>query len=219
MKNLCFIFLLGFIFCTFSFGQNKVSEIVGTYQFCPYECESIKINADFTFDYFIEGHIGSSKRTKGTWKFIGRNEIHTESPKRELINEVNEIIGDSNETTIVTVSDITGALFPGITIKFLNEGKSYMVQTDEEGSVNILKTDEIEISYLQYSAKYKIENKNASKLKISITPLIEPWIDSNFKVKKGEICRFVDNDEFSDFCHKKLSNKKAKKIFPKQNSK
>lgn len=216
MKRSLFIVILCSLFCTFLLGQNKVSDVVGVYQFCPYECESIKINADFTFNYFIEGHIGSARRTKGTWKFIDKNKISLENPKLELIKEVKEIKGDSDETILVTVRDFTGALFPGITVSFFNQDKKYMFQTGEDGSASIFRTSEIEISYLQSTGKYKLKNKNVKELDISIEPTNEPWIDSNFKLIKGQICRFVNADKIADFCHKKISKKKAKKIFPKK---
>jgi len=67
------------------------SSIFGAYQFCLYDCISIKINRDFTFEQRYGGLL--NRQYKGQWKFIGTNKIKAESPKPTGKPQVEELYG------------------------------------------------------------------------------------------------------------------------------
>ncbi len=215
MRNLLLIFLLvSFSFVVF--GQSKSEGVIGTYRVCPYECEFIKFNKDFTFEYFREAHILPKQRTKGTWKFTKENKIHLTSPKSELIVQVKESKSETNKDKIlVQVLDGNGAIVPGFLISQTYEGKKYNFVTDDDGTVEIFRTNEITfINLQQEEKKHKFKNKDINELEIIFIPDFRRTFEDFYLIKKNQIC-YTDDEGVSDFCYEKISKKESDKIFKK----
>lgn len=197
-----------------NYSQNTLSKFDGAYQWCPFPCETYKINADFTFDYLLDGDLFNNERAKGTWRFVGENKIHLQTPKRKLLGKVSEEVGDSKNKIFVQVTDETGALFAGITIKVIVNGKEYQFVTNEDGTCEILRSEQIEVNFTRYSEIYMIKTPQTTRLNIEIRSFLEPVVDSIFLIKKKSLCKIFDDGEISGNCYEKLNKKILKKLFP-----
>ena len=211
MKKALFLIL---IFTCSIYSQINSSEIAGAYQWCPFPCETYKINTDFTFDYLLDGDLFNNERAKGTWQLIGENKIHLKTPERKIVHKVTEESGEKTDSIVIQVKDTAGALFPGITIKTTNKGKEYQLITDETGLVDIPKSNKFEIGYFRFSEVYEIKDSKTTRLSIEINPFIEPFVDDVFLLKKDALCKIFENGEISENCYQKLNKKTAKKLFP-----
>lgn len=195
-------------------GQFDSKNIAGAYQFCPFHCETIKLNEDFTFDYLLDGDLFNNQRTKGIWKFISENKIHLKSPEGKLNLKVNEHKISGRDKISVQVLDQNGAVFSGLTIKFKFLGKERKCVTDETGFCEIPKVEKFEVKWMFSSGEYRIKNSETNDLEIIIAPTSEPFIDDLFLIKDKELYRILDGKEVSEFGFKKLSDKITKKLFP-----
>ena len=197
-------------------SQNNSSKIAGAYQFCPFPCETYKINADFTFDYLLDGDLFNNERTKGTWQFVGENKIYlkTLNENRKLIYKVTEEIDESKVKILVQILDINGAVFPGIPVKLNYKGQDYQFITDVDGECEIFKVNKIEVNYSHFLETYEIKNLQTTKLKIEMYPSTEPSFKETFLIKKGALCKISENEKISENCYQKLKKKTVKKLFP-----
>lgn len=65
MKKVFISFLIIYCCFGFAFSQTKPSKFVGAYQWCPFPCETIKLNSDFTFNYLLDGDLFNKERNVG----------------------------------------------------------------------------------------------------------------------------------------------------------
>lgn len=211
----CFLFFLLIFFAENIFGQNLVSKVAGTYQWCPFECETIKINPDFTFDYLIDGDLFSNERTSGVWQFTGENKIHLKSPPAKLINNVVEKQTANSDRILIQAVDGAGGIFSGIKIKAIYTTGEKDFITDENGICEIPKTDEIEVDWTRLSEKYRIKDRSTNELNIEFLTYFPPYLDDSFVFNENFLFKFVDN-EISDLGFKRLKRKVSDKLFPKK---
>lgn len=215
MKKILLLFVI-LIFVSNVFAQYDPGKLAGTYQWCPFHCETIKLNKDFTFDYLLDGDLFNNQRTKGIWKFIGENKINLKSPEKKLIYKVTEERKSNNDDKIsVQIINQTSAIIPGIVIKINYLGNERQYITDEDGIIEIPKIDKFEVIGLQKSAVYEIKNSKANFLTVEIELNNEPFIDKNFLFKGKKLSTIFDDDTISENWHKKLDKMQADKLFPK----
>lgn len=75
MKEFFLTTLFVFASSFFCYGQKTLPKnFVGVFQWCPFHCETVKLNADFTFEYFVYGDMRNG-RLKGTWKLLNAKKI------------------------------------------------------------------------------------------------------------------------------------------------
>ena len=203
------------IFVSSFFAQYDSRKLAGTYQYCPFPCETIKLNEDFTFDYLLDGDLFNNERTKGTWKFLSENTIYLKSPERKSVYKVTENQKFNSDKITVQVIDQTTAIVPGIVIKIKYLGSERQYVTDDDGTCEIPKTDEIEIYGYRVSEKYKIQDSDTNYLTIQIELSNEPSVDDTFLFKDGRLYKIFEDNTVSENWYKKLSKKKADKLFPK----
>lgn len=211
MKRISLLFLILFCFYSFAFSQANVSKIVGAYQRCPFHCETFKLNADYTFDSILDGDLFNDIRAKGTWKFIDKDKIHLKTEEKLLEVKVEEKSGEQSDKIKIRTIDDNGAIYPYIKIQ---ANKKEFV-TDENGFVEIPKTDEITISYQHLKNSYQIKSKNISELEIEvyIDSSVYAYTDSVFIIRKNEIC-LIAEDSKELHCYKKLKKSSKRKLFP-----
>src|SRR5215475_11651965 len=94
MKKALITFALAVLFACSSQSYGQYLAIYGAYQDCPFHCRTIRINADFTFEYRLDGDLFNDERYKGTWRFIGRNKIRATSPEDHSSPNVTEKLAD-----------------------------------------------------------------------------------------------------------------------------
>lgn len=209
------VLLLAVCFITVT-AQQKPSKIAGAYQWCPFPCETIKINDDFTFDYHLHGDLFNNERTKGKWKFVGANRIHLKSvvTKSKVIAGVNEAVENSGDEIRVTVADQHGAIIPGIIVSTTIGEKSFQFLTDENGGCVIPQTQSIEVSYKQISEKYLIKNTMASHILVVIDTSDEPYVDEEFIVENQKLCKLDEHGKTFENCYGKISKAQTRRLFP-----
>lgn len=215
MNKFLFLVLIFFLFVSQLFSQNIPQKIAGAYQWCPFPCETIKLNQDFTFDYLLDGDLFNNERTKGTWKFVGENKIYLKSPERKLVYKIIEEQNENADKILIQVIDFNGAVFPGIPIKIKSQEREKQFVTNENGTCEIPNTDEITFDWMRFSESYKIENPKTNKLTVEIESTTEPSVDDNFIFKDGQLFKVFEDNTISENGYKKLSKKKASKLFPK----
>lgn len=209
MKIIFALLLVIFCFAGFAFSQTKPSKIVGVYQWCPFPCQTIKLNADFTFDYLLDGDLFNNERAKGIWKFVGKNKIYLKTFEKPLDIKVEE--KGENEAKIINIQflDQMGAVF-NKTEFVINENK-YV--SDENGFCKIPKTKTLSILYRDRKTAYDIKNKTASELTVMIIDFDYPRLDDKYVIRKNQICLIDENDKVLD-CFLKLKKATELRLFP-----
>ena len=214
MKKILFLFVI-LIFSSNIFAEYDSETLAGTYQWCPFHCETIKLNKDFTFDYLLDGDLFNNQRTKGVWKFVGENKIYLKSPEKKLVYKVTEERKNKNDDKIsVQIFDQTSAVIPGIVLKLNYFGSERQYITNEDGISEIPKTDEFEMIGLQKSADYKIKDSDTNSLTVEIKLNNEPDVDKTFLFKDKRLFTIFEDDAISENWYKKVDQKVAKKLFP-----
>lgn len=215
MKKPLFLVFTILLFALQSFAQNDARKIAGAYQWCPFECETIKLNEDFTFDYLLDGDLFNNERTSGTWKFIEKDKIYLKSPERKLIYNVVEKQNGVRDKILVQVSDFQGAVIPGFTLRLFFQGQEKQYTTNEDGVCEIPLFDEIQLEWRIFQEKYKIANPQTRELIISVELTNEPAVDAYFLFKDGELLKLNDSGGVFENGYKKLKKKRTRKLFPK----
>jgi len=221
-----FLFLSFIILLSASqiFSQNNQRKIAGAYQWCPFECETFKLNDDFTFDYIIDGDLFYNRRTKGVWKFVGKNRIHLKSLNKKLVAKVTEKQNAIRDKILIRVRDFTSAAIPGVTIKFNFQGQERQYITDDDGNSEIPITDQVKLESSLFSEKYKIIYPQTNELtfEFNLTNKPSASVDSIFVVDvyfifiKGRLYKILEDASIFQNSYKKLSKKTTRKLFPEK---
>ena len=215
MKKILLLFSI-LLFVSNVFTQYDAEKLAGVYQWCPFHCETIKLNNDFTFDYLLDGDLFNNQRTKGTWKFVAENKIYLKSPEKKLVNKVTEEQKYNSDKISIQVRDETGAIIPGIVIKINYLGSERQYITDNYGIVEIPKIDKIEVIGFQKSVNYEIKNSDANFLTVEIELNNEPFVDKTFLFKDKKIFAIFEDGAISEDWYKKINKKRADKLFPEK---
>lgn len=134
LKTLCLAVLL--FTCT-PYGSAQSPSIYGAYQNCPFHCETIKINQNFTFEYRLYGDLFNDERVKGQWRFIGKNKMKATTPYDHSPLQVIEKITNRSNGFFITALDSHGALISGAKISGVTNGSAFRQLTDQEGVAQI----------------------------------------------------------------------------------
>ncbi len=189
--------------------------IYGVFKQCPFGCRFIKINRDFTFEQLLDGDLYNNQRTKGTWKLIGKNKIKAEGAKTSGEPQVKET-SENRNNFFITVVDPAGAVIPNAKISGEASGKSFKCVTTEDGSCEIPKTEKFDIAFASYRGTHKVKDIRADVFRVLLmADQIEPTIDEVWLIENNRL--FVADSDGSfdrNDGYEKLSQKRAKKLFP-----
>jgi hypothetical protein len=199
-------------------AQSK--NFYGAYQDCPFACETIQINPDFTFVHRLNGDLFNDIRTKGTWQFIGKDKIRAVSVANTE-PQVTETETNRTGNFLITFIDSTGAIVPGAKISGVANGVAFERTTNSEGVTEIPKCEQFNLAFggsRNYRGTYKIKNVRADEFTVKLTneQTLETRMDEVWQVENG--CLYFAKEDGSlnkDYCLKKLSRKKEWKIFGK----
>lgn len=125
MKKITIIIFFIFVFGIFCFGQNTLPKhFVGVFQWCPFHCETVKLNTDFTFEYLIFGDMRNG-RLQGTWKFVASDKIRLYGKDEEMAKVIEDFQkeGIAFEPAYPAEIDLTLSLLNKELCYFDNEGK------------------------------------------------------------------------------------------------
>ncbi len=207
----------------FVFGGVQVlaqsKSLYGAYQDCPFACETIQINSDFTFVHRLNGDLFNDIRTKGTWQFVGKDKIRAISATANTEPQVAETETNRTNSFLVTLIDSVGALIPGAKVSGIANGVAFERETNSEGVAEIPKCEQFNVAFggsRNYRGTYKIKNARANEFTVKLTnaQTLETRIDEVWQVENG--CLYFAKEDGSlnrDYCLKKLSRKKERKIF------
>jgi hypothetical protein len=84
----------------------------------------------------------------------------------------------------------------------------------ENGQCVIPQTSEFTIQSERSSEQYKIVNPDTNEIDIEIEAWLPPVVDDEFVIEKGKMC-IVTEDGQRGYCLRKISSKRAKELFPK----
>jgi len=216
MKSLILklLFLASFLVSVPCLARSQ--SIYGAYQDCPFHCRTIKINADRTFEYRLNGDLYNDQRYEGTWRFVGRNKIKATSPVDHSPLRVSERLGNQpNYYTLLVVAP-NGAVVSGVTISGIANHKRFIVATNEDGTAQIPICRRFRISFRDYWGKHAIRNLSARQfiIELSVEQMTNDAIDETWLIEDRRLY-VAGRDGSFDKGHwlDKLSNEEARKIF------
>jgi hypothetical protein len=204
------------LFACFSQSYAQSPSIYGAYQTCPFHCETIKINSDFTFEYRVNGDLFNDERYKGTWKFVGRNKIRATSPEDHSNLQVIEKISNRANDFLITVVDPRGAIVQGAEISGIANGSTFKIMTNDEGVAYIPQCQQFEITFSGYRGVHKVMNQKADEFFVTLTfkQIASRVIDQTWLIEGNRLYVAAPDGSFDkQFWFDKLSEKKARKIF------
>lgn len=217
MKFILITVALALLLACFSQSYAQSASIYGAYQDCPFHCQTIKINPDFTFEYRLDGDLYNDERYRGTWKFIGSNKIKATSPEDNSPPQVTEKIADRVDDYLVTVMDsAAGAAIKGVEISGVADGAVFKVLTNDDGVARIPKCEQFEIAFRSYRGIHKVLNPKAGEFLVTLTvEQIAHWaIDQTWLIEGGKLYVASEDGSFDRrFYLDKLSRAKERKIF------
>lgn len=199
---------------TTGFAQLQQSSIAGAFQWCPFHCETFKINRDFTFEYLVYGDLFNNERTSGKWTFMSKDKIHLISRPVKLVSKVEEQTADPNDKISIHIQDSVGAVFPGIIVRFSGAGGQAQCTTDADGRCEIPRIASFEIRFGRYRETYRIVDPSTSRLNIELNAWLEPLVDNIFVIRKKVICNVDPKLGTVGDCFRRLSPKRASSLFP-----
>jgi hypothetical protein len=161
------IFFLPFMFSSHSRAQSR--SIYGAYQDCPFNCRTININPDHTFEYVLGGDLYNSERIKGKWSFIGKDRIKATSPEDYSPPHVTEKFANRGSSFVLMVSDPAEAAVKGAVISGVANGSTFKVTTDDEGVALIPKVNQFEIAFNGYRGVHRVSNTEADEFLVTLT--------------------------------------------------
>lgn len=200
-------------------AQSK--SFYGAYQNCPFACETIQINPDFTFVHQLDGDLYNDLRTKGSWQFIGKDKVRAVSASANTKPQVTETETNRTGSFLVTLVDFAGGIVPGAKVSGIANGVAFEHETNSEGVAEIPECEQFNLAFggsRSYRGTHKIRNARAKEFTVKLTneQMFETRIDEVWQVKNG--CLYFAQSDGSlnrDYCLKKLSYKKERKIFGK----
>jgi hypothetical protein len=90
-----FLFFILIVSTQNIFTQIDSKKISGVYRRCSYNnCEAIKINKDFTFEYLFYGGVYEGKnkgRLSGNWKFTKKDHINFKAIDEKRFEEMKQL--------------------------------------------------------------------------------------------------------------------------------
>ncbi len=217
LKSITILLILLVISGVQILAQSK--SFYGAYQICPFACEAVQINTDFTFMHRLNGDLFNDIRTKGTWQFVGKDKIRAVSATANTEPQVTEIETNQNGSFLVTLIDSAGALFSGAKVSGIANGVAFERETNSEGIAEIPKCQQFNVAFggsRNYRGTHKIRNARANEFTVKLTneQMLETRIDEIWQVENG--CLYfaeTDGSLNKDYCLKKLSRKKERRIF------
>lgn len=215
MKIILFAIINLFLF-TNIFAQNDLKKLVGAYQYCSFPCETIRLNEDFTFDYLLDGDLFNNERTKGIWKFIGKDKIYLKSPERSLVYRTLEKQTKDFDKILIQATDMQGAALPGIIVKVNFQGQEKQFVTDENGNSEIPKVNSVEIVWTRFSEKYVLKDSHTNELNIEVDITNEPFVDDTFILKNNQLYKVFEDNSISENGYEKLNKRRIARLFPKK---
>jgi hypothetical protein len=221
-KSIAFLLIL-----LLSQGARAVAQsksLYGAYEDCPFACLTIQINPDFTFVYRLNGDLFNDQRTKGTWQFVGEDRIRAVSAIVNTEPQVTEAEAKRTDSFLVTLLDAFGGPLAGAKVSGVVNSVSFSREANSEGTVEIPECEQFDLAfsgyggYGNYRGTYRIKTLRANVFTITLTKeqMFELYIDEVWQIEKG--CLYVVQSDGSvdrDYCLKKLSRKKERKIFGK----
>jgi hypothetical protein len=197
-------------------AQSK--SFYGAYQGCSFACTTIQINPDFTFVYRLSGDLFNDERTNGTWRFVGQNRIRAVSTIVNTEPQVTETEAKRTGSFLITLLDAFGGPISGAKVSGVVNGVAFERKTNSEGVAEIPECKQFDVTGGQrnYRGTHRVKNPRANVFTVSLTneQMFESYIDEVWQIEKG--CLYVVESDGSvdrDYCLKKLSRKKERKIF------
>lgn len=190
-------------------------KIFGAYLHCEFVCTALKINSDFTFEHLLDGDLFDNKRTKGTWRFIGKNQIRVESQKPSESLQVKEQATNRSNFLII-VTDFTGAVIPTAEVSSVVNGQYFKCATNENGECEIPKSKTFELTFLKYRGIHKVSNSNANKFRVELSyEQMDTIIDDIWLIEGNRLYQKVNSTFNKDYFLEKVSQRRGRKLFPR----
>ena len=212
---LCFFVLL--VSTVIAASAQKPVEKARIFQWCPFHCETIRINTDFTFDYLLDGDLYNMERTSGKWEFLDDGRIKVESNKQKLLQRFVESKEANIKGVRVVAMDVAGALFAVIKVVAVTAEGTEECVTDQDGACDLPPATRLHFEFTDYEDTIDLVNPDSTQVNIEIGHL-SPHISAHFILKKDSLCKVLDSPA-EPLCYREISGKKGERLFPKAGKK